>query len=65
LNWDETALAERPKGDAAKMLLARQLRTETTMSLKWIAQRLEKRSWTYVAKLLRSQTATNTLNSED
>jgi hypothetical protein len=65
LGWDETALVERPKGDEAKVALARQLRAETTMSLKWIAQRLQMGSWTYVSNLLSSQRATDTLNSED
>ncbi len=32
--------------------IARQLRGETTMSLKWIAQRLGMGSWTYVSDLL-------------
>ena len=32
--------------------LARRLRQETTMSLKWIAQRLQMGTWTYVSNLL-------------
>jgi hypothetical protein len=32
--------------------VARRLRQETTMSLKWIAQRLQMGSWTYVSNLL-------------
>ena len=35
------------------VLLARRLRQETTMSLKWIAERLQMGSWTYVSNLLR------------
>jgi len=32
--------------------IARRLRGETTMTLKWIAQRLRMGSWTYVANNL-------------
>ena len=39
--WDETALASRPKGDAGKLALAGRLRRETTMTLGWIAARLQ------------------------
>ena len=42
----------RRKGHRAKVMLARRLRQETTMSLKWIAQRLQMGSWTYVSNLL-------------
>jgi hypothetical protein len=52
LGWDEDELGARRKGDRAKVLLARRLRQETTMSLKWIAQRLHMGSWTYVSNLL-------------
>ena len=47
LGWDEDQLRARRKGHRAKVLLARRLRQETTMSLKWIAQRLQMGSWTY------------------
>ncbi len=49
-NWDE--LAQRRKGDKGKVTMARRLRKETTMSLKWIAENLEMGSWTYVSNLL-------------
>ena len=52
LGWDEDQLRARRKGHRAKVLLARRLRQETTMSLKWIAQRLQMGSWTYVSNLL-------------
>ena len=39
----------------AKVALAKRLRQETTMSLKWIAQRLQMGSWTYVANLLNAK----------
>lgn len=50
--WQEKDLGSRPKGDQCKVTLARRLRAETTMTLKWIAQRLEMGSWTYVSNLL-------------
>ena len=40
------------KGDPVKVKLAQRLRRETTMSLKWIARRLQMGSWTYVSNLL-------------
>jgi len=58
LGWDEDQLRARRKGHRAKVLLARRLRQETTMSLKWIAQRLHMGSWTYVSNLLNEQPQT-------
>jgi Transposase IS200 like len=52
LGWEEDDLGARRKGHRAKVMLARRLRQETTMSLKWIAQRLQMGSWTYVSNLL-------------
>ena len=52
LGWREKELRERRKGDKAKVKLARQLRAETTMTLRWIAERLHMGSWTYVSNLL-------------
>ena len=52
LGWKEEDLPERRKGDKGKVKVARRLRQETTMSLKWIAQRLSMGSWTYVSNLL-------------
>jgi hypothetical protein len=40
------------KGDAMKVAIARRLRKETTMSLKWIAGRLRMGSWTHVSNRL-------------
>jgi len=37
LGWEETDLPVRRKGDSGKVRVARRLRQETTMSLKWIA----------------------------
>jgi putative transposase len=55
LGWEEKQLAERQKGDKGKVQLARQLRSETTMTLRWIADRLQMGSWTYVSNLLRAK----------
>ena len=52
LGWDEDQLRARRKGHRAKVMLARRLRQETTMSLKWIAQLLQMGSWSYVSNLL-------------
>ena len=41
-------------------MLARRLRQETTMSLKWIAERLHMGSWTYVSNLLNQIPGTRT-----
>jgi len=53
LRWRKTELVARPKSDPQKVALARDLRSQTTMSLKWIARRLEMGSWTHVSNLLR------------
>jgi putative transposase len=52
LGWQEQHLPLLAKGDKSKVALARRLRQETTMSLKWIARRLHMGSWTYVSNLL-------------
>ena len=52
LGWKEGDLPRRRKGDRGKVKAARRLRQETTMTLKWIAQRLHMGSWTYVSNLL-------------
>ena len=55
LRWEESDLQTRRKGDPQKVILARRLREETTMTLKWIAQRLRMGSWTYVFNLLKGR----------
>jgi len=55
IRWGKAELARRRKSDRHKVALARKLRSETTMSLKWIARRLEMGSWTHVSNLLRQQ----------
>jgi REP element-mobilizing transposase RayT len=64
LGWPAAELAKRRKGDAEKVALARRLRAETTMSLKWIAGALHMGSWTYVSNLL-GQRGRKSVNSED
>jgi hypothetical protein len=50
--WSEEDLTRQRKGDRAKVEMAKRLRSETTMSLKWIAARLKMGAWTHVSKLL-------------
>ena len=57
LGWDETELRARRKGDRQKIALARWLRLETTMSLKWVAQELGIGSWKYLSNMLSEQPA--------
>ena len=59
LGWNEDELRARREGHRPKVRLARRLRQETTMSLKWIAQRLRMGSWTYVSNLLNEQPQTH------
>jgi hypothetical protein len=40
LGWEEEELRARRKGHRAKVMVARRIGEETTMSLKWIARRL-------------------------
>ena len=50
--WKETELTQRRKGDPRKVKMAWRLRQETTMTLKWIAKRLQMGTWTYVSNCL-------------
>ena len=52
LGWAEDQLRARRKGHRVKVLLARRRRQETTRSLQWLAQRLQRGSWTSVSNLL-------------
>ena len=56
LGWTKAELSRRAKGDKLKVTLARRLRAETTMTLAWIANRLQMGSWTYVSNLLHEKT---------
>jgi len=51
-HWTEAQLEGRPKGDAVKVEIAWRLRQQSTMTLKWIAQRLRMGSWTYASNCL-------------
>lgn len=46
--WREEELARRRKGDAEKIKIAQRLRTETLVSVAWIARRLQMGSVSYV-----------------
>ncbi|CAN5551700.1 hypothetical protein BH20VER3_BH20VER3_16770 [soil metagenome] len=52
LGWTKAELARRKKGDPAKVVLARRLRRETAVSLKWIAEHLHMGTWTHVSNRL-------------
>jgi len=52
LGWKEADLAARAKGDREKLKLAVRLRTETSVTVKWIAQRLCMGTWTHLNHLL-------------
>lgn len=53
LHWGESNLAKLPKGAPGKAAIAQRLRSETTMTLKWIAQRLAMGSASMVTHCLR------------
>ena len=64
--WDETALRTQRKGHPIKVRLARRLRKQSTVTLKWIAQRLCMGTWAHLANLLRpSATAKSTSSVKD
>jgi hypothetical protein len=50
--WTKTELKRRRKGDETKVALARRLREETTVSLRWIAENLHMGTWTHVSNRL-------------
>jgi hypothetical protein len=52
LGWQAGDLARLRKGDPGKVRMAVRLRKETTMSLSWIAQRLEMGTKSHLAHLL-------------
>ena len=62
LGWKEESLTMVSKSHLVKVQLARLLRKESTMSLKWIAARLQMGSWTYVSNLLNARSNTQPLN---
>jgi putative transposase len=52
LRWKEADLTKRRKGDMGKLEMALRLRRQTTMTLKWIAERLKMGTWTHLNHLL-------------
>jgi hypothetical protein len=52
LGWKEADLVARLKGDGEKLKLALRLRKDTTVTLKWIAERLRMGTWTHLNHLL-------------
>ena len=70
--WSEADLGRRRKGDPGKVRIAQRLRGETTMTLGWIARRLQMGVGTHVSNLLASRPSKGTgkggsksVNSED
>ena len=51
--WQAQQLCELPKADPEKLKIAERLRTETSVSLKWIAQRLSMGAPAYLGNCLR------------
>ncbi len=52
LGWTRRDLRQTRKGDARKIRIARRLRTETTMTLKWITKQLNMGTWTHLSSRL-------------
>lgn len=50
--WSEAELKLRQKGDPQKIRIARRLRSETTMTLQWVATRLHMGTKTHLSHLL-------------
>ena len=50
--WSLSSLAQRRKGDAGKVAIAVRLRAETTVTMAWIAERLQMGTRTHLAHLL-------------
>lgn len=61
LRWTEDLL-HRAKGDPGKIRLARRLRAETSVTLKWIAEHLHMGSWTHVSNRLYDAQQSNDSN---
>ena len=53
--WTEAELPRKPTGDPVKLAIATRLRQETTMTLKWISQRLAMGAWTHLNRRLYEQ----------
>jgi hypothetical protein len=49
------ASVQRPKADPVKLAVAKRLRQETTVRLKWISERLGMGAWTHLNRRLYEQ----------
>jgi hypothetical protein len=58
-------LARRANGDVRKAGIARRLRSETGVTLKWIAEQLAMETWTYMANRLYQSKATSESNQQN
>ncbi len=53
--WTQAELSQRPKADPVKLAVAKRLRQETTVTLKWISERLAMGAWTHLNRRLYEQ----------
>jgi putative transposase len=53
IGWSEQELVKHRKGDKAKLKMAAKLRTHTTISWKWIAEKLHMGHWRSAANAVR------------
>jgi REP element-mobilizing transposase RayT len=63
LDWSEAELTARRKGDPGKVSIARRLREETAVTLKWVAGRLHMGAWTHVSHQLYHHGRHRTVNT--
>ena len=55
VGWSVEQLAREQKGATVKIAIARRLRQETTMPLKWIALEMRMGTWTHLNRLLHAR----------
>lgn len=65
IGWSKEHLLARPKGDAHKVRIARELRARTTMPLAWIAEHPHMGSRGYVAWLLQRSRSVSSSDSQE
>jgi hypothetical protein len=65
LGWTEPELAQRAKGDMRKIRIARRLRSETAVTLKWIAAELNMGIWMHVANRLQNAKGNGDAGNQD
>jgi hypothetical protein len=58
-------LPQRAKSDVRKIRIARRLRAETSVTLKWIAEQLYMETWTHVANRLQCTKQKNELKNQN